>query len=113
MFNVIDIWRLKHPNKLRYTWREKTRYGFTQSRIDYVLISCHLQYFTQHVDILPSIKSDHGLLKLMPKLKNEGKRGRGIWKLNTSLLLDDNYISHMKSPILKAIEDSKYLQNSF
>ena len=112
MFDVIDIWRLKHPDTLRYTWREKTRYGFTQSRIDYFLISCHLQYFTQHVNILPSIRSDHSLLKLTLKLEDEEKRGRGIWKLNTSLLLDDKYISHMKSTILKAIEDSKHLQNS-
>ena len=72
-----------------------------------------MQYFTQHVNILPSIRSDHSLLKLTLKLEDEEKRVRGIWKLNTSLLLDDNYISHMKSTILKAIEDSKHLQNSF
>ena len=29
------------------------------------------------------------------------------------MLLDDNYISHIKSTILKAIEDSNYLQSSF
>ena len=34
-FDMVDIWRLKHPDAKRYTRHEKTRFGFTQSRIDF------------------------------------------------------------------------------
>ena len=78
VLNLVDIWRLKNPDAKRYTWREKTRYGFRQSRIDFFLISCHLEYYTETTQILPGIKSDHSLLKLSLFIKDEPKRGRGV-----------------------------------
>ena len=39
-------------------------YGFSQSRIDFLLISCLLEYYTEITKILPGIKSDYSLLKL-------------------------------------------------
>ena len=89
--DLIDIWRLRHPSTNRYTRREKTRFGVKQTRIDSFMVSCHMEYETHIVDILPSIKSDHSLLKYAFVLEGEQKRGKGLWKLNTSLLLDSDY----------------------
>ena len=97
--NLIDIWRLRNPKTLRYTRRERTRYGYSQSRLDYFLISCHLQSNIKLVDILPSIKSDHSLLQITTMLENEPKRGKSLWKLNTGMLTDPGYISLLKDAI--------------
>ena len=66
-------------------------------RIDYFLVISHLEYVIETADILPGLKSDHSLLKLTILSENQPKRGRGLWKLNTSLLQDDNYIKLIKS----------------
>ena len=71
--SLSDIWRLKNPTRKRYTRREKTRYGFSQSRLDYFFMSCHLEYYTKNTDIMPSIKSDHSLLSLEISLADEPK----------------------------------------
>ena len=59
LLDLTDIWRLKNPHTVRFRRREKTLYGFKQTRIDFFLISCGLEYYINKVDILPSIKSDH------------------------------------------------------
>ena len=78
MLDVIDIWRILNPNKLRYTRRQRARSGFSQSRLDYFLISCHLQYSVKTIDILPSIKYDHSLLQLVLIIIDEPSRGKGL-----------------------------------
>ena len=86
--SLSDIGRLKNPTRKRYTRREKSRYGFSQSRLNYFFISCHLEYYTKNTDIIPSIKSDHSLLYLEVSFANESERDKETWKLNVSLLED-------------------------
>ena len=76
--NMVDIWRLKHPNTVRYTRREKTRSGFTQSRIDHFLISCHLEFSVVSTDMVPGLKLDHSLLKLSFCSNKDHIRGKGF-----------------------------------
>ena len=38
ILDLVDIWKIQHPDTERYTRHEKTRYGFSQSRIDFLLI---------------------------------------------------------------------------
>ena len=57
----------------------------------------HLECVIETANILPTLKSDHSLLKLTILLENQAKPGRGLWKINTSLLQDDNYIKLIKS----------------
>ena len=59
---LCDIFRVRNPETKRYTWRRKT--PFKQRRLDYFLVSDHLQDQIDHVDIIPSIQSDHSTLKL-------------------------------------------------
>ena len=111
--DVVDIWRIKHPNTIRYTRHENTHFGFKQSRIDFFIISCSLEYSVDKVDILPGVKSDHSLLTLSVTLEKEQKWGRGLWKLNVSLLTDTSYINFIKSVIQEAINDSKNLSDNY
>ena len=64
-----------------------------------------LEYKTHTVDILPSIKSDHSLLKYAFALECERKWGKDLRKLNTSLLLDSDYISLINKTITHAKAD--------
>ena len=43
-YNLIDIWRVLHPDDKRYTWRGHTRGGHVSSRLDYWFISTQLVY---------------------------------------------------------------------
>ena len=67
----MDVWRVKNPDTVRYTQREKTRSGLNQSRIDFFLISENMEYVTNRIDISPSIRSDHSLLVLGISLEKE------------------------------------------
>ena len=46
----------------------------------------------QKCDIVPSVKSDHTTATLLAQ-HNSSSRGRGYWKFNNYMLLDDEYIS--------------------
>ena len=109
--DLIDIWRLKNANITTFTRQERTCFGFSQSRIDYFLISSHLQYHLCKTDIVPSIKSDHSLLLPIFDIEVENKHGRGLWKLNTGLLLDNEYVNVIKDTINIAKLDAQNLQN--
>ena len=111
LLNIADIWRIRHPFTKQYTRREKTRFGIKQTRIDYILVSHHLGFTTKSVEILPSIKSDHSLLKLSLLLEGVAKQGRGWWKMNTSLLSDNEYISLVRSTIKHVKTDLINLSN--
>ena len=64
-FDLIDIWRVKNPEKVRYTWRRKR--PLIQSRLDRFYISDTMQYNISQVDILPGILSDHSAIILSIK----------------------------------------------
>ena len=112
VLNLVDIWRLKTQMLKDILGGKKTRYGFSQSRIHFFLILCHLEYYTETTQILPGIKSDHSLLKLSLLIKDEPKRGRGVWKLNVSLLQDKQFILLIKETIGNAIIDSRNLSDT-
>ena len=91
---LADVWRVANPDESRFTWRNYTRGGFVQSRIDYFFISTHMLYDLAESDIKPGIKSDHSLLKLKFKFTDEHVRGKGFWKFNSSLLYDKDYVNY-------------------
>ena len=66
---------------------------FTASRIDFFLVSNSLTSFTQSINVLQSIRSDHPVRFLQFNI------GPGYWKFNNNLLDDDNYMSLIKQVI--------------
>ena len=89
-FDLKDTFRLMHPFLRRYTWRRKT--PLRQARLDYFLVSHPMHDIITNCSINPGYRSDHSSLQIKILL-SKFDRGRGLWKLNCSLLKDDKYIS--------------------
>ncbi|KAL9975265.1 hypothetical protein ACROYT_G012410 [Oculina patagonica] len=105
-YDLVDIWRIRNPDKRQFTWRQKR--PRVQRRLDYWLISDCLQDFIEHADIIPSIKSDHSAITLQINTIEDKVRGPSHWVFNSSLLEDDTYIDLICSSLkvwLKEFED--------
>lgn len=91
--NLVDIWRIKNPTK--YTWQREN----VKVCLDFFLVSKNLMQFIEETEIIDSYgKSDH----LFPYFKaqfSSNPRGKGVWKFNTSLLCDKEYISAINNII--------------
>ena len=81
--DLIDIYRTLNPNTKRYTWRKKN--PLKQARLDLFLISNSMSDLISTSAIRSGYRSDHSIVELDISLHNF-KLGRGIWKLNNSLL---------------------------
>ena len=87
---VLDIWRYLHPTVSGFTW---TRWNGTFApRIDlfgvpYVWVPSVLS-----CDIVPYRFSDHCGVLLSVVVPDVVPPGPGLWKLNTSILVDDEYV---------------------
>ena len=88
-FEIEDLWRTQNPLKKRYTWRQTK--PIVQCRLDFFMISAQISDNVEKMSILPASLSDHSPIyvsfKFTPIIK-----GPGLWKLNTSLLEDPDYI---------------------
>lgn len=100
---LVDIYRYIHPNTRRYTWRRRN--PLRQARLDFFLSSNTFIDIISNCDIKPGYRSDHSIVSL-DILINRFSRGKGIWKLNISLLKDHDYIDIINSAI--ADEKIKY-----
>ena len=61
-------------------------------------MSSHLVNIVKKADIHPGFRTDHSIITL-DIIENNQKRGPGFWKLNTSLLLDLEYIEKIKKVV--------------
>ena len=109
ILDLVDIWKLQHPDTDRYTRHEKTRYGFRQSRIDFFVVPSFLEFTIDNTDIIPGFRSDHSLLSLTLNVEDTPTRGPGLWKLNISLLQNEDYVDLIKQTIHHAKQDSENL----
>ena len=96
-YNLSDIWRLKNPNKRRYTWLQGISYK--QARLDYFLCSEELISVCTKEDILYKYRSDHAPITITITL-NAQPRGAGSWKFNNSFLKDEKFIKLIKEEII-------------
>ena len=95
--DLIDIWRIKNPDTRSYTWSQKSPNVFW--RLDYWLISNNLQDFVKSTDIIPAIKTDHAAIDLVFTDIDTELKGPGFWKMNCSLLEDENYLNDLKQKV--------------
>lgn len=87
---LIDIFREQNPNTHKFT-RHSKRYQ-TSSRIDRIYISKALEKHTEETQITPYALSDHSIITLNLKLKDDPTpKAENHWHLNTSLLKDELY----------------------
>ena len=89
-YDLIDIWRIHHPEKKSFTWTQKK--PFIRRRLDFWLISNAVQDNVSKTDIIPAIKSDHSAITLLLNSLEKQSHGPSYWKFNSSLLEDSSYI---------------------
>ena len=86
---VTDIWRYLHPDSSCFTWTKSD--GSLASRIDL----CGVPYVwvpsVSSCDIVPCPFSDHCALFLSLFVPDVVPPGPGLWKLNISILSEDDY----------------------
>ena len=96
-FELLDIWRQTNPDTKKFSWRQGKLNKL--ARLDFFLLSESLLDIYSSSSILPSYKSDHSPISLNLFISKH-PRGKGIWKLNNSLLQDNE----LKTKIVEEIE---------
>ena len=104
--DISDIFRIRNPKSKRFTFRQKNKSNERiHRRLDYIFLSNSLQEFAQKVEVLPSLLSDHSPVMLTLEKLNANKRGKGLWKLNNSLLQDNIFKTGVTETIQKTLND--------
>jgi hypothetical protein len=87
-----------NSNKKQFTWRDKAYK--VQCRLDYFLASQNLANLAKDCNIVHAPGSDHCAVKLFIQSDCLNKKaGPGLWKFNSSLLEDEEYINEFKENI--------------
>lgn len=84
-FHLVDIWRVKFPDAVTFTWsnKENTRL----SRLDFWLVSKNINEQDVTINITPCPFSDHKAIHISINLFPSVKNCKAIhWKLNNTLL---------------------------
>ncbi|KAJ8047496.1 hypothetical protein HOLleu_06515 [Holothuria leucospilota] len=98
--NLYDVWRVLHPDDRHHTWRQRN--PVKQGRLDFFMVSSGLLNTVLKSSISPGYRIDHSLISTTFNLRNI-KVGRGVWKLNNSLLEDDHYVKIVKNLIAETV----------
>ena len=106
-WNLCDIFRIQNENIKLCTWQR----GLQYSRLDYFLISTHLMNINIKTSILPSILTDHKILLLRIEYNRTEKFGNSTWKLNNSLLYDEEFKIRANNIITQTQINYEYLTN--
>ena len=88
-YNLKDLYRELNPYTKRYTWRRRN--PIKQARLDYFLCSDTLVDIVNSCIIKPGYRTDHSFV-IMKLGICKFRRGRGLWKLNCSLLKNKDYL---------------------
>ena len=101
-FDRNDIWRLLNNNTMQFTWHSSSK-PYIFSRLDYFLVSNSIVNSVCDCTIIPGFKSDHSIVTMNIHLTSE-QRGPGYFKINNSLLLQDNYQEKIRNAIRETAE---------
>ena len=95
-YALCDIWRKTNPLSKQFTWRNHSLH--IASRLDYWLVNKNIQVKVITSDIRPVIRADHNAISLKIGVK-DNKIGPGYWKMNTSILNDEDYQHSIRNMI--------------
>ena len=87
---VTDIWRYLHPDASAFTWNRWN--GSISSRIDMVGVPFSWVLSVAGATICPCPFSDHCAVTVSVSVPDVVPPGPGLWKLNTSILQDQDYV---------------------
>ena len=95
-YDLCDIWRIKHKNEKKYTFRQRHYSGYLQRRLDFIFISNQLQTMVNKSEILVAISTDHSPVMMNLNMENiQFQKGAGYWKYNSSLNDDLIYTNQL------------------
>ena len=86
---IIDIWRLKHGNEIRYTWKQTNPH--ICSTLDYWFIPAIMDVDTKSIEIVTFPRSDHLLAVQLCLSFDTNTRGNSYWKFNNEWLNNDEF----------------------
>ena len=90
-----------HPDKIEYTYIDPSNRGFN-SRIDFILTTKNVNNKVIFCEHKAAPVPDHKAVFMQIKY-NGNPRGKGYWKLNTSILDDVEYINGIKDVLKDTI----------
>ena len=100
--NLIDIYRTFHHKTMNVTFFSSAHGTF--SRIDHIL--GHKSSFGKFktIEIIPSIFSDHNAIRLDLNYRRKTINNSNIWRLNNTLLNNQQITEEMKKEITICVE---------
>jgi hypothetical protein len=107
--NLTDAWKLMNPDTTDYTYIDPS-FRDRNSRIDIICIDENMLDKIQHCEHSIAPCPDHKAVILSIRC-SEKKRGRGYWKLNTSILAEEKYRNEIREIITNTIKDHNDIEN--
>ncbi len=107
--SVTDAWRQMHPGKKEFTYVDPS-YRNLNSRIDILCVCKELETCVEICEHRLAPCPDHKAI-IMTLRCNDKKRGKGYWKLNVSILKEDEYKECVRSIILDTIAGNSDIYN--
>ena len=103
-FDLIDIFRQMHPEKLSYTWTRKK--PMQMARLDFFLTNNAFSDLINKSSIKPGYRTDHSRIELKIAF-NQFEKGKSTWKFNCDLLKNSDYLKTINELIEE--EKKRYL----
>ena len=92
--DLIDIHRTFHPKTINFTFFSSAHKTF--SRIDHILGHKSSLGKFKNIEIIPSIFSDHNAVRLDANYRRKTIKNSNIWRLNNTLLNNQQIIEEIK-----------------
>ena len=100
--DLIDIYRIFHPKTADYTFFSSAHGTF--SRIDHILGNKSSFSKFKNIEIISSIFSNHNTMRLEMNYKGKNVKNTNTWKLNNTLLNNQEITEDIKEEIKKYLE---------
>ena len=100
--DLIDIYRTTHPKTADYTFFSSAHGTF--SRIDHILGHKSSLSKVKNSEIISSIFSDHNAMRLEMNYRGKNVKNTNTWRLNTTLLNNQEVTEEIKEEIKKYLE---------
>ena len=105
--DIFDSWRLFHDTQKDFTWSRVVRGKLIARRLDYIFTNDVVVDETLECNISSFPNTDHRgvILKLKTSMS---PRGPGTWKMNNSLLKEQNYLDTINLLVDQFENDAQY-----
>ena len=100
--DINDIYRILNPSTKHYTWHSNDKPPIF-CRLDYFLVSSNIVNKISQCKITTGFRSDHSIVFIDFNI-NDNERGPGFFKLNNSVIFDQEYQNKIKKAINDIVE---------